>query len=104
MDSIISTTFTDGYKTGGGRGLVQAVYQPPLTSSNSSAFRSRSSPICVPAFMIPVPFLVAGPADALRSDSTAIAPLNVKALTTSPPTIGDVAPGAAAQCRQSTYA
>jgi hypothetical protein len=85
MDSIISTTFTDGYKTGGGRGLVQAVYQPPLTSSNSSAFRSRSSPICVPAFMIPVPFLVAGPADALRSDST----LNVKALTTSPPTIGD---------------
>jgi hypothetical protein len=39
----------------------------------------------VPAFMIPVPFLVAGPADALRSDST----LNVKALTTSPPTIGD---------------
>ena len=44
------------------------------------------------------------PADALRSDSTAIAPLNVKALTTNPPTIGDVAPGAAAQCRQSTYA
>ena len=31
-------------------------------------------------------------ADVLRSDSTAIAPLNVKALTTSPPTLGDVTP------------
>src|SRR5262245_1513527 len=31
-------------------------------------------------------------ADALRSDSTAIAPLNVKALTTSLPTIGKVTP------------
>src|SRR5262249_2200496 len=31
-------------------------------------------------------------ADELRSDSTAIAPLNVKALTTSPPMIGKVTP------------
>ena len=31
-------------------------------------------------------------ADVLRSDSTATAPVNVKALTTSPPTTGKVTP------------
>ena len=55
--------------------------------------------IWTPASVIATPDTSAGMppesmrrADALRSDSTAIAPLNVKALTTSPPTIGEVTP------------
>ena len=64
----------------------------PTSISHTSCSRTPASVTATPAASTTVPTRSIRRGDADRSHSTLIAPLNVSALTTSPPTTGRVTP------------
>jgi len=80
------------HRTGEGRAEAMPATMVPMSIRLTRCIWTPARVIATPVTSAGMPRRGCERAEALRSDSTAIAPLNVKALTTSPPTIGEVTP------------